>query len=395
MKPAAKRALWIAVGVLVLLVLLGLGLLPRLVASSMNPLIGAPGEPSAEAVRLHETVAVVDLHSDALLWDRDLLEHGDYGHVDLPRLLAGRVVLQGFTVVTKTPSGMNIEANSADSDRITLLAMAQAWPPRTWWSLRARALHQAAKLERFVAESDGRLVLIRTAADLDALLARRGGGQPAAGALLGLEGAHALEGDLAGVDVLFDAGFRMIGFTHFFDNEVGGSAHGVQKGGLTELGRVVLRRMEQLGIAADLAHASPALIDDVLELTTRPVLVSHTGVKGTCDNARNLDDDRLRRIAATGGVVGIGLWETAICGDGPERWAAAVRHAVDVAGVDHVGLGSDWDGAVAAIVDAAGTAHLTAALMRAGFADDEVRRIMGGNVIRVLGELLPDAGPTP
>jgi microsomal dipeptidase-like Zn-dependent dipeptidase len=218
---------------------------------------------------------------------------------------------------------------------------------------------------------------------------RRDADEATTAAFLGLEGAHALEADLANVAVLFEAGFRMFGLTHFFDNEVGGSAHGVDQGGLTEFGRSVLRRMEELGIAVDLAHASPALIDDVLDTATRPVLVSHTGVKGTCDNLRNLDDGRLRRFAERGGVVGIGLWDTAVCGDTPAHWARAVRHAVDVAGIDHVGLGSDWDGAVAAIVDASGTVHLTEALMQAGFGAPEIRKVMGGNVVRVMRELLP------
>jgi microsomal dipeptidase-like Zn-dependent dipeptidase len=147
--------------------------------------------------------------------------------------------------------------------------------------------------------------------------------------------------------------------------------------------------MEALGILVDLAHASPTLVDDVLGIVTRPLVVSHTGVKGTCDNRRNLDDGRLEAIAATGGVIGIGLWTTAVCGETPADWARAVRHAADVVGVDHVGLGSDWDGAVAAIVDASQTVHLTQALMDAGFADDEIRKIMGGNVIRLLEQVLP------
>ena len=151
--------------------------------------------------------------------------------------------------------------------------------------------------------------------------------------------------------------------------------------------------MEDLGILVDLAHASPSLVDDVLSRTTRPVMVSHTGVRGTCDNRRNLDDDRLAAIAATGGVVGIGLWETAVCGTKPADWARAVRYAVDVAGADHVALGSDWDGAVATMVDASQTVHLTQALLDQGFSDVEVKKIMGGNVIRVLLATLPSRAP--
>ncbi|HSM60105.1 MAG TPA: membrane dipeptidase, partial [Longimicrobiales bacterium] len=168
---------------------------------------------------------------------------------------------------------------------------------------------------------------------------------------------------------------------------------GVERGGLTPLGRHVVARREEWGMLVDLAHASPALIDDVLAVATRPVVVSHTGVRGTCDNRRNLDDARLAAIAGTGGVVGIGLWETALCGTTPADWARAVEHAVSVVGVDHVGLGSDWDGAVTAILDASGTVHLTDALLVRGFVEEEIRKVMGGNVVRVLREALPPADP--
>ncbi|GMV05682.1 MAG: dipeptidase [Gemmatimonadota bacterium] len=384
-----KIVVW-ALGVLLLLVLLGFGVVPGVVARGLNrTLAGADGPVGDAARRLHATLAVADLHADALVWDRDLLRRGSWGHVDVPRLAEGGVAIQAFTVVTKTPRSMNIEANAGDTDNITLLAVLQAWPPRTWASLAQRALWQAEKLHSFAAASEGRLAVIRTREDLQGFLAGRSADEGTVAGVLGLEGTHALEGDLDNVVRLYEAGFRMFGLTHFFDNAVGGSAHGLERGGLTPFGAQVLERMEELGIAVDLAHASPALVDDVLARATRPVVVSHTGVKGTCDNRRNLDDDRLAAIAATGGVVGIGLWETALCGATPAHWARAVRHAVDVAGVDHVGLGSDWDGAVAAIVDASGTVHLTQALLDQGFGREEVEKIMGGNVARVLLEVLP------
>jgi len=390
MTSRKKYVLWGIVGAILLLILTGLVAFPRVIASSMNrTLDGVESEPSAEAIQLHETLAVADLHGDVLLWDKNLLRRSEVGHIDVPRLIEGRVALQAFTTVTKTPADMNIEANSGDTDQITSLAVAQLWPPRTWSSLAERALYQADKLRRAAAASGGRLAIVRTRSELDGFLRQRAADEATTAGFLGIEGAHALEGDLSNVQRLYDAGFRMFGLTHFFDNEVGGSAHGVDKGGLTDFGVGVLTRMEELGIAIDLAHASPALIDDVLDRATTPVIVSHSGVKGTCDNRRNLDDGRLARIAATGGVVGIGLWPTAVCGESPSDWARAVRYAVGVAGIDHVGLGSDWDGAVAAIVDAAGTVHLTQALLDEGFEASEIRKIMGENVIRVLRETLP------
>lgn len=332
--------LWIVL-VLSLLVLLGFVVVPRVVGGRMNATLdGASGPVSEEAERLHATLDVVDLHADALLWKRDLLERGSWGHVDVPRLIEGRVAVQAFTVVTKTPRGMNIESNAGDSDSITLLAVLSGWPPRTWASLLERALWQAERLGEVAANSGGRFAVLRTREDLAGFMALHRDEPETAAGFLGIEGAQALDGDPANVDRLFDAGFRMFGLTHFFDNEVGGSAHGVDKGGLTDFGRAVISRMQELGILIDLAHASPALVDDVLARATRPVVVSHTGVKGTCDNRRNLDDDRL-----------------------------------------------------AAIVDASQTVHLTHALLDAGFDEGEVRKIMGGNVLRVLAEVLPQEVP--
>lgn len=390
LRPGIRRALWWIAGVLLLLTLLGFALGPAFVGRGMNRTLEAGGlGPVPDSVAaLHNTLLVADLHGDALLWSRDLTRRGDWGHIDVPRLIEGRVALQAFTTVTKTPASMNIEANPSDSDQLTLLTLLQRWPPRTWRSLAERALYQADKLRNVAARSDGRLVLIESRRDLEAYLSRRETDDNVTAGFLGIEGAHALEGDLANVDRLYEAGFRMFGLTHFFDNEVGGSAHGMDKGGLTEFGAAVLDRMEELGILVDLAHASPALIEDVLARTARPVVVSHGGVKGTCDNRRNLSDEHLRAVAATGGVMGVGLWETALCGTTPADWARAVRHAVDIMGVDHVGLGSDWDGAVATIVDASQTVYLTQALVDAAFAPDEIRKIMGANELRVVGEVL-------
>jgi len=348
-----------------------------------------PPAPSEAARRLHGRLFIADLHADTLLWDRDLLVRSRRGHVDVPRLVEGNVALQAFTVVTKTPRHLNIESNDDRSDDLTLLAMAERWPPATWFSLRERALHQARRLDRAAAASDGRLTVVRSRADLEAYRRRRETRAGITAGFLGLEGAHALEGDPAALDVLVQAGFRMVGLVHFFDNDFGGSAHGVAKGGLTAMGRDLVRRLEERKVLVDLAHASEHTVRDTLALATRPVVVSHTGVKGTCDNVRNLGDEALRGVARTGGLVGIGYWETAVCGTGGAAVARAVRHAADVMGVDHVALGSDFDGAVAQPFDTAGLLEVTDALLAAGFSEAEVGQIMGGNVLRLLTETLP------
>ena len=251
---------------------------------------------------------------------------------------------------------------------------------------------EAAEFARAAASSGGRLVPLRSRADLEAVLDRRARGEAVVGGFLGLEGAHALEGRAEAVDELADAGFRMMGLTHFFDNEVAGSAHGARKGGLTTLGREVVRRMEGRGVLLDLAHASPRAVDDALALARRPVVVSHAGVRGVCDNTRNLSDAQLRAVAATGGVVGIGFWETATCGTDARAIARSIVHAIRVAGPGHVALGSDFDGAVTTPFDATGVPRITEALLEEGLDEAAVAGVMGGNVVRVLRATLPGGG---
>ena len=384
-----RRTLLVLLVILALAAAASFAVGPGLVESRLNRVRGPARTVSPAAQALHRRLLVADMHADSLLWGRDLLKRGTRGQVDLPRLREGNVGLQAFTVVTKTPRGLNVNRNDARAfDDITALALIQRWPRATWTSLTARALYQAARLRAMAERSGGGLVLLRSRADAAALLERRRKEPQVVGAWLGLEGAHALEGDLSRLDALQAAGYRMIGLAHFFDNEWSGSAHGLAKGGLTPLGRQLVPALESRHILLDLAHASPAAIDDALALARRPVVVSHTGVKGTCDNVRNLSDDQLRRIAATGGVIGIGFWETAVCGPDERAIAAAIGHAVRVAGVDHVGLGSDFDGAVSTPFDASGLPRLTQALLQAGLSADEIAKVMGGNVARLLSEQL-------
>jgi membrane dipeptidase len=362
---------------------------PRVVEGQMNPVRGRTRAVGTAARALHQRLLIADLHADSLLWGRDLLERGRRGHVDLPRLVDGNVALQVLDVVTKSPRGMNIDRNDDRTDNILPLAIAQRWPGATWSSLKARALHQAARLDDLVARSNGQLRLVRTRAQLRAFFDARTRQPTLVAALLGLEGAQALEGDLANLDALYDAGYRIMSPSHFFDTEIGGSSAGVAKGGLTETGRRWLGRMEEKRMIVDLAHASARTIDDVLARATRPVLVSHTGVRGTCDNNRNLTDAQIDRIARGGGLVGIGFWPVAVCGDDARAIARAIAYVGRRAGFDHVALGTDYDGAVAVPFDVSGLAQLTEALLAEGLDESEVARVMGGNVVAFLGAQLP------
>lgn len=332
---------------------------------------------------------IADLHCDALLWSRDLTTQHDYGSVDFPRMREACMGLQVFSIVTKTPKNMNFQSNSAATDNITLLMVVQGRRPQTWWSLKHRVLAQCQQLQRYAQKEKGSFQVVKSAADLSLFDSLRQNEPGITAGLLAIEGAHALEGQMDNVDEFYEAGVRMIGLTHFFDNELGGSAHGIEKGGLTAFGKAAIKRMEKLGIIIDLAHASPKLFSDVMAVVTRPLVVSHTGVKGTCNNIRNLSDAQLQQVAANGGLVGIALFKGATCGNDAAAQARAIAHAVSVAGIDHVALGSDWDGAVNAHYDVTGLPVLVDELMKLGLSEADIRKVMGENVKNFLLRTLP------
>ncbi len=251
-----------------------------------------------------------------------------------------------------------------------------------------RARYLAATLARTANASGGALTLVRDARSLETFLAERSGGHRGVAGMLAVEGLHALDGDLSNVSRLYDAGFRRASLVHQFDNALGGSSSGVSQGGLTPFGAAVVREMEPRHMIVDLAHASPALVREVVSIATRPVVVSHTGVRGTCDRPRNLSDDELRQVAGTGGVIGIGFWAGAVCGPDAAAIARAVRYTVDLVGIDHVALGSDFDGDRMPF-DVPGIVSLTVALVEAGFTETEIAAIMGGNLLRLLKTSLP------
>lgn len=383
------KKLLIAAGILLVV---GLGyvhwLLPGTVEAKMNVVLSHDDFTISDSAReLHQSLFVADLHSDSLLWKRDLARRSDIGHMDIPRLLEGNVALQVFSATTKSPKGQNYARNEADSDRITLLAVLSLWPLRTWSSLYERALYQLQKLHAFA--DDERLMLVRSRSDLEELTARRAGGEQLVGAIYLIEGAHPFEGDIANVDRLFEEGLRISGLTHFFDNELGGSLHGTSGEGLTEFGRAVVRRANELGMIIDIAHSSPAMVADVLDLSNSPVILSHGGFKGSCDTPRNLSDDLMQRIADAGGLIGVGYWDGAICDASPRGIVDSIRYGIDLLGVEHIALGSDYDGTVTVPFDTSELAILTETMLQSGFTEDEIRKVMGENVRRFMLQNLP------
>lgn len=371
-------------------------LAPGMIERGTNKIDGKPlAAVSARAKALHRTLTIVDLHSDTLLWKRSILDRADRGHMDLPRLEDGNVALQTLASTTKSPKGQNYDANGSDTDNITSLVIAQLQPVRTWNSLLERSLWHAEKLHRAVSASGHKLQAVAAPEDLDGLLAARRGRVPPVGAMLSIEGLHGLDGKLANLDKLYAAGFRMAGLTHFFDNDLAGSMHGLKKGGLTPLGRQVVETMEAKGMIVDIAHCSNACVADILKIARRPVVSSHGGVQATCKVNRNLSDEQIKGVAATGGLVGIGYWDAAVCDTSPASIAKAMKHVRDLVGIRYVALGSDYDGATTVRFDTSKLVQVTQALIDAGFSDDDIRAAMGGNAIRVLkAGLMPLTPPT-
>jgi microsomal dipeptidase-like Zn-dependent dipeptidase len=390
-----KKIAWGA-AVLVIVAIVGFfALAPGIVERSMNEIDGQPLIPvSPQAEALHQTLTIVDLHSDTLMWKRSLLSDDRGGHEDLGRLEEGNVALQVFSSVTKTPKGQNYDANSAETDNIETLVIAQLQPLRTWGSLLERSLWHAEKLDRAVAKANGRLRKVAAPGALDELLADRARTPKPVGAMLSIEGLHDLESNLDNLARLHAAGFRMAGLTHFFDNDLAGSMHGLKKGGLTPKGREAVRRMERMGMSVDTAHCSHACVADILAQATRPVVSSHGGVQATCKVNRNLTDEEIRGVARTGGVVGIGYWDGAVCGTSPRDTARAMKHVRDLVGIDTVALGSDYDGATTVRFDTSQLTQVTQALIDEGFTPDEIRKAMGLNALRVIRAGIVPQGPT-
>jgi membrane dipeptidase len=329
---------------------------------------------SNEAQAIHAEFPAIDLHADTLMWARwigyDLHTHHEPplwraalgGHVDLPRMREGGMGAQFFGLVS-LPIAKRMRGL-------------------------AHIVHeQIDALEQQIARHPGAIRLVRKAAEVEAC--RKEG---ALGALLGIEGAHALEGDLDQLEAFARRGVRYLGLLHFSSNEAGFPAYGRGRSddrGLTPWGFDLVRRCEAAGVLVDLAHINRRGFLDVCSVATRPPIVSHTGVLGAFDHWRNIDDAQLRAVADKGGVVGVIFCPRYVGGDGLEPVVRHMKHILDVVGEDAPALGSDWDGFIIPtreLADPRGLPLLTDALLGAGISERTIGKILRGNVMRVLAE---------
>ena len=333
---------------------------------------------------------IADLHCDALLWSRDLLVKNEYGSVDIPRMLEANMSLQTFTIVTKAPKNMNFDNNTGDTDQITIPYILSGSPISSWFNLTERALKQCNDLAKFEKKSEGKFRIIKSVSDLKKYASDKQKDPNITAGMLGIEGMHALNAKIENVDKLYDAGVRMMAPVHFFDNALGGSAHGVSKEGLTDFGIEVIKKMQQKKMIVDIAHSSPKLLDDVFSISTQPIVSSHTGVQGTCETVRNLSDKHIKKIAESGGLIGIAMFEPATCGGTPASTAKAIKYCIDLVGADYVALGSDFDGAIEIHTDVTGLPLYVEEMLKLSISEEDIRKVMGGNAKRFLLNNLPE-----
>lgn len=377
---------------LLIVVFIALMIAPPLVERSKNKVHPhVPWPVSSQAQTFHDTLIIGDWHSDSTLWNRDLLQQSNDGHMDIPRLQQGNVAIQMFTTTTKSPSGQNYASNTGDSrDNITLLSIIQRWPTKTWQNLTQRALYQAKRLKGFAAKSSQQFRIITNQQELQQLLSDRKNNKQLVGGLLGTEGSHALEGKIKSIDLLYDAGFRMMSLHHFFDNKLGGSLHGAKKLGLSGFGREVVKKINQKSIILDLSHSSESVVQDVLSMSTRPVIISHTGLKGFCNSHRNISDALMKIIAKKGGLIALGYWQAAACDTSPIQIAKHIAYGIALVGANHISLGSDFDGAVTTGFDVSELAAITHALLTLNVSKTDIKKVMGENMINFLAMQLPE-----
>lgn len=322
-----------------------------------------------EPQRWHQEAIVVDAHCDTLLpvsrGQKTLTERSAVGHIDLPRLREGGVKVQFFAAYIEPE-----------------------YKPE-------RALKRVLQLfDVFFLQLEAaapELVLATSAADIEKAVAA---GRVAA--LLSIEGGEALQGDLGVLRLLYRMGVRSLGLTWNQRNDLAdGVGEGRTRGGLTELGRRVVQEMNRLGMLVDVAHLAEAGFWDVCEVAEKPFIASHANAYSLCPHPRNLKDEQIKALAEKGGVMGITFAAGFVDVDENKRNLSRVldhiEHVVNLVGPDHVGLGSDFDGTrqvAAGLEDVTRLPALTQGLWERGFKRGDIEKILGGNFLRVIKEVI-------
>lgn len=312
------------------------------------------------------------------MWNRDLTRASESGHVDFPRLKEAGVKIQCFTIVTR---GLPL------IDGFSLFAMKQGWPRHaraTEWS---RCTFQLDRLAAFCRESQGGASIAATATQLEQNLSAG-----RLSAVVGIEGGHALGGQVERVRELYTRGVRFMSLSHLSNNELGGTSTPLfGDKPLTPHGRDVLDAMGEVGMLLDVAHASPSMLPELLAHPKARPFCSHAGLQGAHRHWRNLPDAVCKTIADKGGVVGVIFAPQFLGGRSMEHLARHLEHAVQVMGEDGVAFGSDFDGMIPlpkGMRDVRDLPKLTALLLERGMPVRVVEKVLGENYRRLFNETL-------
>ncbi len=322
-----------------------------------------------DPVKLHRESIVIDMHCDTLLdvmaGRRSLLERSDQGQIDLPRLQEGGVTAQLFALFVPDAHAMH--------------------------GATAFALRALDHLYQAIEQADGRLILARTAQDIETA---HKAGQVAA--IVGMEGAEPLDGSLELLHIFYRLGLRVLGLTWNRRNAAADGLDFARTGGrLTPFGVSLVERCNALGIVLDVAHLSPAGVQDVLEISRLPVIASHANARALCDFPRNLTDEQLQAIAEKGGVIGVTTVPDFITRDSAgatlDRFLDHIDYMIRLIGPDHVSLGSDFDGYRAqppeGLTSIADFPNITSGLLARGHSPETVRKVLGENWLRVFRQV--------
>lgn len=320
---------------------------------------------------LHRRSTVIDLHTDALYYHvrgkKDITKQSKFLEVDIPRLKTGGVNGQVFAI----------------------------WPnPKLLGPGKyANFVFTAIDTFRQICERESNNIsLVLSPDDVNKVVA-----QGKIAGILGIEGGHVLEGRLDMIDTFFDRGIRLLTITWNNSNELGDShADSVQPhGGLSKLGIQAIKKMNDLGMIIDVSHAAKTTFWDIINVSEAPIIASHSGVRGLCNRKRNLNDKEIRAIAQKRGVIGI-IFRPPTLRMNPDKATIEdvlnhIDYIVRLVGVDFVALGSDFDGLMCAppkgLEDATKFSDITYNLLRRGYSDEDVEKILGGNFLRVWKEI--------
>ena len=367
--------------------------------------------PAKSAAQIHNQTLTLDTHIDIPLTYMTEIDPSQLTdlQVDIPKLSQGKLD-SGFWIVY-TPQGELTDEGLEAAQEI--------------------AGTRIAAIDQFVTDNVKRVGLAKTADDV-----RRITDEGRHAILIGMENAYPIGEALDTLAYYAEAGVRYVGITHFGHNQFGDSSNphpirddGPKWNGLSPLGKELIRELNELGIMVDVSHAGKATMMQAADLSRAPIIASHSGVKAVADSARNLDDEQLRKIAEVGGVahmVALGSYvklptaeqqaaRTALDAEFGDRnsWDQAKRdlymdrraditamapeanvadfvdhidYAVKVAGIDHVGIASDFDGGggIAGWKDASETQNVTEELVKRGYSEGDIAKLWGGNLLRVM-----------